>query len=57
MKKAKWSIDEIDVFEINEAFAAQSIPIIKTLNLDKKKVNINGGSIGLGHVSVAGFPV
>lgn len=49
--KAKWSLEDVDLFEINEAFASQSVAIVKTLNLDTKKVNINGGSIGLGHVS------
>ncbi|HFI0463541.1 TPA: acetyl-CoA C-acyltransferase [Streptococcus suis] len=41
--------DDIDVIELNEAFAAQAIPIIDTLGLDKAKVNPNGGAIALGH--------
>ena len=49
IKKAKWSLDEIDLFEINEAFAAQSIAVIRELGIDEKKVNINGGAIALGH--------
>ena len=49
IKKAKWRIDEIDLFEINEAFAAQSIAVIRELGIDKKKVNVNGGAIALGH--------
>ena len=48
-KKAKWSLNEIDLFEINEAFAAQSIAVIRELGIDKKKVNVNGGAIALGH--------
>jgi len=48
-KKAKWSLDEIDLFEINEAFAAQSIAVIRELGIDQKKVNVNGGAIALGH--------
>ena len=48
-KKAKWNIDEIDLFEINEAFAAQSIAVISELKIDKNKVNVNGGAISLGH--------
>ena len=48
-KKAKWSLDEIDLFEINEAFAAQSIAVIRELGIDQNKVNVNGGSIALGH--------
>ncbi len=49
IKKAKWKLNDIDLFEINEAFAAQSIAVIRELNIDKKKVNVNGGAISLGH--------
>tara|TARA_B100000886_G_scaffold79749_1_gene51756 strand:- start:1205 stop:2386 length:1182 start_codon:yes stop_codon:yes gene_type:complete len=49
IKKAKWRIDEIDLFEINEAFAAQSIAVIRELGIDQNKVNVNGGAIALGH--------
>mgnify|MGYP001183078846 CR=1 FL=1 len=49
IKRAKWSLDEIDLFEINEAFAAQSISVIRELGIDQKKVNVNGGAIALGH--------
>ena len=49
VKKANWDIDEVDLFEINEAFAAQSIAVIKELNLDHEKINVNGGAIALGH--------
>ncbi len=48
-KKAKWRLDEIDLFEINEAFAAQSIAVIQQLGIDQNKVNVNGGAIALGH--------
>ncbi len=48
-KKAKWNINDIDLFEINEAFAAQSIAVISELKIDKNKVNVNGGAIALGH--------
>ncbi len=48
-KKAKWNLNEIDLFEINEAFAAQSIAVIRELGIDQKKVNVNGGAIALGH--------
>ncbi len=48
-KKAKWNINDIDLFEINEAFAAQSIAVIRELRIDKNKVNVNGGAIALGH--------
>ncbi|XP_013104208.2 acetyl-CoA acetyltransferase, cytosolic-like [Stomoxys calcitrans] len=47
--KANWSKEEVDLFEINEAFAAQSLAVVKCLKLDESKVNINGGAIALGH--------
>ena len=49
LSKAKWKVDEVDLFEINEAFAAQSIAVIKELKLPEQKVNVNGGAIALGH--------
>jgi acetyl-CoA C-acetyltransferase len=49
IRKAKWNLNEIDLFEINEAFAAQSIAVIRELDLDLNKVNVNGGAIALGH--------
>ncbi len=49
LKKANWDIKDVDLFEINEAFAAQSIAVIKELNIDEKKINVNGGAIALGH--------
>ena len=49
IKKANWKIDEVDLFEINEAFAAQTIAVIHELNIDENKVNIYGGAIALGH--------
>ena len=49
IKKAKWNLNEIDLFEINEAFAAQSIAVIRELGIDRSKVNVNGGAIALGH--------
>ena len=49
IKKAKWKLDEIDLFEINEAFASQSIAVIRELGIDRNKVNVNGGAIALGH--------
>ncbi|XP_054577714.1 acetyl-CoA acetyltransferase, cytosolic isoform X2 [Eptesicus fuscus] len=47
--KAGWSLEDVDVFEINEAFAAISVAITKELGLDPEKVNIQGGAIALGH--------
>ena len=49
VEKANWNLDDIDLFEINEAFAAQSIAVIRELNIDENKVNVNGGAIALGH--------
>ena len=46
---AGWNLDEVDLFEINEAFAAQSIAVIRELGVDPNKVNVNGGAIALGH--------
>ncbi len=49
LKKAGMTIGDIDLFESNEAFAAQALSVIKALNLDTDKVNVNGGAIALGH--------
>ena len=49
LKKANWEIKDIDLFEVNEAFAAQSIAVIKDLKIPKEIVNVNGGAIALGH--------
>jgi acetyl-CoA C-acetyltransferase len=49
LERAGKSIDDIDVIELNEAFAAQSLAVIKDLGLDREKVNPNGGAIALGH--------
>ena len=49
LKRANLSIKDIDVIELNEAFASQSLACIKDLNIDAKKVNIDGGAIALGH--------
>lgn len=49
LKLAGLNIDDIDLIELNEAFAAQSLAVINELKLDKSKININGGAIALGH--------
>jgi acetyl-CoA acyltransferase len=49
LKLAGLTLDQIDLIELNEAFAAQSLAVIKTLGLDPEKVNVNGGAIALGH--------
>lgn len=49
LKQADMSLDQIDLIELNEAFASQSLAVIRNLGLDKDKVNVNGGAIALGH--------
>lgn len=49
LKKAGMTLDEIDLIEVNEAFAAQYLAVEKELGLDRSKVNVNGGAIALGH--------
>lgn len=49
LKKVGLSIEDIDLIEANEAFAAQSLAVRKDLGLDKNKTNVNGGAIALGH--------
>ena len=45
---AGWNIKDVDLFEVNEAFAAQSLAVLKTLSIPEEKVNVNGGAIALG---------
>jgi acetyl-CoA C-acetyltransferase len=49
LDKAGWSIDQLELIEANEAFAAQSLAVAKDLEWDLNKVNVNGGAIALGH--------
>jgi acetyl-CoA acyltransferase len=49
LKQTGISMNDIDLIELNEAFASQSLAVINTLSLDSAKVNINGGAIALGH--------
>ena len=49
LELAGWSVNDVDLFEINEAFAAQSLAVLKTLSIPEEKVNVNGGAIALGH--------
>ena len=49
LKLAGLEISDIGLFELNEAFASQSVQVINTLGLDPEKVNVNGGAIALGH--------
>jgi acetyl-CoA C-acetyltransferase len=49
MERAGWSVDEVDLFEFNEAFAVQAIAVTRELGIPMEKVNVNGGSVALGH--------
>ena len=49
LEKAGWSVSDLDLVEANEAFAAQSLCVLKDLALDPAKVNVNGGAIAIGH--------
>lgn len=49
LERAGWSVDDLDLIESNEAFAAQACCVLKELKLDPAKVNVNGGAIALGH--------
>ena len=49
LERANLTVDDIDLFEINEAFAAQYLAVEKELGLDREKTNVNGGAIALGH--------
>ena len=49
VKKAGWSLNDVDLFELNEAFAVQAVAVMNELGIDPKKVNVNGGAVALGH--------
>ncbi|WOI45254.1 acetyl-CoA C-acetyltransferase [Acidovorax sp. BLS4] len=49
LKRAGWTTDDVDLFELNEAFAAQACAVNQALGLDAAKVNVNGGAIAIGH--------
>ena len=49
LKRAGWAVGDVDLFELNEAFAAQACAVNKLLGVDPKKVNVNGGAIAIGH--------
>ncbi|KAK3868881.1 hypothetical protein Pcinc_025761 [Petrolisthes cinctipes] len=58
LKKAKWNIEDVDLWEVNEAFAAQCLAVISELSLHPDKVNVSGGAIALGHpISASGARV
>lgn len=49
LQKAGWAVGDVDLWEANEAFAAQSMAVVDQLGIDPDKVNVNGGAIALGH--------
>jgi acetyl-CoA C-acetyltransferase len=49
LKKAGWSITDVDLIELNEAFAVQAVAVMSELGVDPSKVNVNGGAVALGH--------
>jgi acetyl-CoA acyltransferase len=49
LKRTGIALDDVDIIELNEAFAAQALAVIRTLELDPARVNVNGGAIALGH--------
>jgi acetyl-CoA C-acetyltransferase len=49
LERAGWKASQVDLFELNEAFAAQACAVNKELGLDPAKVNVNGGAIAIGH--------
>jgi len=48
-KKLDWKVEDVDLFELNEAFSVQAIAVIEQLGLDPAKTNVNGGAVALGH--------
>lgn len=56
LKKAGWSKDEVDLYELNEAFAAQSLAVNRELHIDEKKINVNGGAIAIGKTLANFYP-
>jgi len=49
LEKTGWKIEDVDLFELNEAFAVQAVAVLKELGIDPEKVNVNGGAVALGH--------
>ncbi|MGH9347747.1 MAG: acetyl-CoA C-acetyltransferase [Vicinamibacterales bacterium] len=49
LQKTGWSLDEVDLVELNEAFSVQALAVVRELGLDPQKVNVNGGAVALGH--------
>jgi len=49
LKKTGWKIEDVDLFELNEAFAVQAVAVTRELGIDPARVNVNGGAVALGH--------
>jgi acetyl-CoA C-acetyltransferase len=49
LKKVGWKLEDVDLFELNEAFAVQAIAVMEQLGLDPTRTNVNGGAVALGH--------
>jgi acetyl-CoA C-acetyltransferase len=49
MQKTGWSLEDVDLFELNEAFSVQGVAVIRELGIDPLKVNVHGGAVALGH--------
>lgn len=49
VQKIEWKLEDVDLFELNEAFSVQAVAVLKELGIDPKKVNVNGGAVALGH--------
>jgi acetyl-CoA C-acetyltransferase len=49
LDKAGWTADDVDLFELNEAFSVQALGVTRELGLDRAKVNVNGGAVAIGH--------
>ncbi len=49
VQKVGWDLQDVDLFEINEAFAVQAVAVVRELGIDDSKVNVNGGAVALGH--------
>jgi acetyl-CoA C-acetyltransferase len=49
LAKTGWDRDDVDLYELNEAFAVQSVAVVRELNIDPERVNVNGGAVALGH--------
>jgi acetyl-CoA C-acetyltransferase len=57
LEKAGWAVQDVDLWEANEAFASQSLAVARDLGIDPERVNVNGGAIAIGHpIGASGEP-